>query len=310
MTERREDLDAQIDALMTDVQKSDEQPAPGAKADDQADPSPAPAGEAANGQAPADGDIAGMALADEIQEMLDEAAAGHADPPDEPAQAEPQPAEPVDPDEAAEQREKELVAQIDQMLAEQAEAVMESEDDVSGSFESIDEVLDAAPADSSDDPPTEPAEASGEPVAAAPAEPSGKDQPDDNAIDGEIQTLEHVLGDEDKASPEDQPAAPVAEEEALTPGAAAVAEELDAEQAAGPPVVDDPLAQAPDESNEAPAGRPRREIAVAIARRVLEPVNRPFSRLSPTVRDTLGWIGLSNAAAAVALLLYVLLFKG
>jgi hypothetical protein len=42
---------------------------------------------------------------------------------------------------------------------------------------------------------------------------------------------------------------------------------------------------------------------------VLIAVNRPFARISPNLRQTLGWIGLTNAFLAVGLLIYAMFFK-
>ena len=317
VTQRRADLDAQIDALLTDVQKPPAQPAP-----------PPPEGSPAqsptrSSDTAADHDITGMALADEIQEMLDEASARQAG--EAPAAPDPIDAEPVDPDAAAEQMEKDLVSQIDQMLSEQADKVLESDDVMAGGFQTIDDVL--------GDESTEPAatgtvsEDQPQPAMAATDTRAAVEDAGDE-IAGDIETLESVLADDGAGRPrttdEDAKADPPRTHQHLTLGAAAVAAELDADEMAGARVVDDqpdePSNAAPDQAEtDGPAkpadpampiaARQRIEAIVNLLVRLLEPMNRPFARFSPRLRDTLGWIGLTNALGAAALLFYALFIK-
>ncbi len=397
------DLGAQIDALLAG-KGNNPAPAP-------ADPAPAPqppeppeeqAGEqAAVEDAPAEpngeGDLAGMALADEIQELLDEAAAegSASDAPAEPETvAEPEAA--IEPEELAqpaepateEDIEKQLISQIDQMLAEQAGNMMEKEeqtpaaeeDAASGEFASVKDVVGDEPAAQETDADPQAAvddmfaqalaeanDEAAEPVSdteeddtlevegdfesvenildeekqaeASPEEAPAEAATDDASVEGEMESVDDVL-EEDKSSEgeevegdiasvddvmseDDAPAeetvdmtaddgggeATMAEE--LSAAAAAVAAELDeeaADEAAAP--AEEQVAEQPEEAQALrPAAKLNLAALIAKLDPILEKINRPFAKLPENVRQTLGWIGLTQVALAGVLLLYALFLK-
>ncbi len=209
-------------------------------------------------------------LADQIQELLDEAKTkSHA--------------KPGANDGAS-------IGELDQMLAAGAD------DAVAGEFESLDEVMGAAPpasviAAANDG--REALETNAEDAFASPEEVM-KESSSDAAGDAQdvdadaYATVEQVAQDQTPAP------APVA----------AVKTKLES----GP---------APIEQEDAPAeppDRPKRDLQIVLRvngerlRRTCARINRPLGKYSPDIRNTIGYVGLATLANAVVLILYGLVF--
>jgi len=239
-------------------------------------------------------------LAEQIQEMLDEARV---------KQPEPAPAPAPEPAAAEGSAGEPSIEQIDAQLAADAEAEI---DGLAGGFESFDQVMGTAPAASpavgSDDeePNAEddasPADVLGRISATAEAE----SDPPDPEREGDFATAADVAAELD-AQPEHAPAA----------HARAEPHTDDAADHAPPPRAHDRTAHAHDDDTpDAHDADVRRRIdwqahAVVNAdrlRRVCATVNRPMGKLSPEMRNTVGYIGLATLANASLLLVYRVLF--
>ena len=286
MGESTHNIEDQLDALLNQADAASEADAPAgtgapAKPDDD------------EGGA---GDVVGGAFADEVQQMLDEAAAelDEADAHDADA-AEPQTEQE---DEAA--GHEALIGQIDSMLAEAADEA------IGGDFESVEALGLGDEVDLPPDP-TELAAAELSPSLdtepdAEPEAPTGAEAPGDepaDAVAGAFESIDDLATDTQPAPREAAPAGPNAPGAApLTPGAAAVAAELDADEraaaaprkAAGatkPGRDEQALPDAPPIDLPPARGPGWRERLLSLMARV----NRPLDGCSPTTRNLVGRSG-------------------
>jgi hypothetical protein len=213
-------------------------------------------------------------LADQIQELLDEAKAKS--PPEAPADDAPH-----EPDAAPEGSDGPAINELDQMLAAGAD------DAVSGEFESFDEVMGADPPSADKERPT--------------AAPEAGDAPD-LAIDAEdaFASPEQVL-EEEQPTPATKRSASIddaAREPAAPPEPVAAAQP--------------PAAHQTEEQNEDAKPvrdwKPLIEVNAQRLRRACATVNRPLGQFPPEVRNTIGYVGLATLANAAVLILYGLVF--
>jgi len=226
-------------------------------------------------------------LADQIQELLDEAKAKS--PPEAPAAD--APAQDASP-EGSDGSDGSAIDDLDQMLAEGAEGA------VGGEFESFDEVMGTA------DPAGTPSASDAKPAGAPAAGHASADA--ELAIDDEdaFAPPEQVLAEESASA---APAAP----EPRGASAKDVARELDQQP--------EPVAatQAPAAPEREPAQEPASDktprdwnrllqLVVACLRRICARVNRPLGQFPPEIRNTIGYVGLATLANAVVLILYSL----
>lgn len=212
------------------------------------------------------------ALADQIQEMLNEAKAAQV------AASSPAPAS----DDVS-------IDQLDHMLA----AEVPDTEELEGGFESFEEVVrhDVA----AEDAPRQ------DPVAIEARHDQSEVSSDDFASPDEVHTeaaaqegAPNLAGDFASADDvaEEAVAAPVMAKQTKAPAKAPKA----------PPKVTEPVpAEAPG-----PDGYARVEIASDQVRRLCALVNRPLGRISPQARNTLGYIGLGTLAQASVMLIYAL----
>jgi len=255
------------------------------------------------------------ALADQIQSMFEEAKDAQADA--APA-ADPAPAHADDPS----------IEQIDAALAAEADAELDA---MAGGFESFDQVMGTAPPEAPEaDTPEAHAPAS-EPVTAAQADA-------DDALDADaFASPDDILG-EVAATAEAQSDPTDPELEGAFASATDVADELDAqpEPSATAPADDEyadpadeleaaPVAVHAEAADEAPGDEPAQghddeapskpridwQAQVVInadrLRRVCAMVHRPMGKLSPEMRNTVGYIGIATLANASLLLVYKVL---
>ncbi len=337
------EMDQQLDAMVDAADPSS----------DDAPASPA-AGEASSGAA--DQDVAGSAFADQVQKILDEAQADldKADAVAEDADAaraaplEQADASPPDADNASDASnaddasdasdasddgdDSQLLAQIDEMLSEQADASVE------GDFESVEATMaDPAAADA--------VAAESGPQAADPAPDAADATAADDDVEGDMQSIDDLLndddGDDETIRPSDRPLESELDvqsefEEPESPGGhtvaadeldevegefEAVAAELDDDEALTERVTataepdDDPadalpeMAPEPTVEGEAadpeppPAAEPRRPSSGKLVA-VLAKINRPVMNWPAFRRDLLGFIGLETVCVGLCAMVY------
>jgi len=161
------------------------------------------------------------------------------------------------------------IENLDDALAEEADRLAEdeSDDEVEGSFEPPSVVEQAAAP-----PIEEPAKETGEaPQDAAPPEPKGEPEPAPPIVE----VGDAVASPQSASTPTNKPAPKSADK------------------------------QESEDSDEPAAGRAA--AVAALLTRSVDALARPFDRLSPKTRDTIGWIALNTAFLAVCVWLYVVL---
>jgi len=295
------DIEPQLDALAAEASAGEGAPGDAPAAPDVSQDAAAPAT-----------DVAGHEFADQVQQMLDEAAAdvatqtdddtgieGEFESPDalsdDPAPADDQPAATRDSTEAGDD-ESEMLEQIDAMLAEGAE------DQVMGDFASVDDldtegeqtaIAEAAPPVES-----EPTDAQGE--IDGDFEVPGADDEDDPA--GDFQSVEEM--DDANVKPVRRPLE--GERDArLTPAAQAVADELDEDASLGQPAADD------DDTTEEPATdsshaddntHEAADESTSLIDTIVAKLDAPLAGCSMQTRNTVGVFALGQLSIAFVLI--------
>lgn len=248
-------------------------------------------------------------LADQIQKMLDAASEQAANP-----SAADIAADKADELPAEEQSPEQVIAQIDDQLADEAD------DDIVGDFESIQDVAEAHHAAAAD-PLTIPGDR------AAHGDPPHDAEDDDEALAGDMQSVDQALSELDDSP--DFEASDDAPDDAESAGgqadAAAVAAELDADEALHrrprPAAGDHPDEQAVDRPSGAgdhdqaldraastrtpkpaeKAPQPARPAGPGVLIRLMAGLNRPLQSAPRSVRDFVGFFGLTLLFWAVCL---------
>lgn len=314
------DIEQQLEALI-------------ASANEAPDPSEAPA--PATGESPIEGefvDLIGGAFADQVQMLLDEAAAASAGPSDAVVSAEKieSSPEPVLNDPPV-QEEEAILKQIDDMLAEAADQ------SIFGEFQSIDQIEQGADLLISDEAVIKPQHLDESPAAPSVAaavsevEESGLDgdfqSPDDldrqevplsaaaqavadeldeqageSSIQGDMETLEQTLGQGPEASgqPDDQTMVEIEAVIAQAEAEAQADEQAEEDAQSRPLSAAAQVAASPDQSVSRAS---RGQLLVGL----LAKLDWPLSGVSPSIRKLVGYLAIGHIALGAGMLAWAML---
>lgn len=291
---REQDIEQQLDDLLSQLATVDPQSMVGAETDDS---TAAPVTASAVTANPED------KLASQIQEMLDDARVAEspisatADPlldePAVPAASAPQVADATNDDAIV------PIQAIDEMLAEAAD------DAVTGEFETLDQVLAMQDAPQETPPPSPiaaKATAAETPAATQTPPPAGDHRDDaDDAIAGDFETPEQLLAASTNVAATVTSADTAQVTAVLGGSAAAVAAELNADS----PAKSTKTASVPKIAS------PQTGTMVILCerglRRILGTINRPLDAVSPATRSVIGWLGVITLFNGGAMLVYSVL---